>query len=107
MFYALRHYRHPIACLILSAKGGRAAADVFNHGWALFIATEFGSVSSEAVEWALNTCMGEASPERPFGGLDLVWRDLFCSETLLHRCAKRGIVSPRIAQLLQHQLMER
>ena len=97
---ALAYFRLPIATLTLSAKGDRRpAADVFNHEWALF----WGAFSSEGVEWALDTCTAESSPERPFGGLHLVW----LNETLLHRCAGRGIVSARIAQLLRHQLLER
>ena len=95
---ALRPFRLPVARLILSAKGDRPAADVFNHEEALLR-----GASSEAVEWALDTCIAESSPERPFGGLDLVWNGV----TLLHYCARRGKVSPRIVQLLRHQLMER
>ena len=102
MGYALKHFRLPIARLILSAKGDRPAADVFNHEDALFCGAW--SSSSEAVEWALDTCIAESSPERPFGGLNLV---LGSGLTLLHLCAHSGIVSPRIAQLLRHQLMER
>ena len=106
---ALRPFRLPVARLILSAKGDRPAADVFNHKQALFLFSRVPSLgaryasSSEAVEWALDTCIAESSPERPFGGLDLVWNGV----TLLHYCARRGKVSPRIAQLLRHQLMER
>ena len=104
MQYALKHFRLPIARLILSAKGDdRPAADVFNHKNALLYAALL-SASSEAIEWALDTCIAEATPGRPFGGLNLVRRD---GETLLHSCAGEGTVSPRIAQLLRHQLMER
>ena len=95
---ALMHFRLPIARLILSAKGDRPAADVFNHGGALY----FCARSSEAVEWALDTCTAE-SPERPFGGLNLVYE----GKPFLHHYAEWGIVSPRIAQLLRHQLTER
>ena len=102
---ALWHSRLPIAHLILSAKGNRLAADVFNHEDALFGGAYWSLSSSEAVEWALDMCIAESSPERPFGGLNLVWE--YKCRTLLHSCAERGIVSPRIAQLLRHQLMER
>ena len=105
MEYALKHSRLPIARLILSTKGDRPAADVFNHGDALFWGGRYSSSSSsEAIEWVLDTCIAESSPERPFGGLNLV---LGSGRTFLHHCAFRGIVSPRIAQLLRHQLMER
>ena len=60
-------------------------------------------MSSDMVEWALDTCMAEA-PERPLGGLN---SESIGAGNLLHRCASVGIVSPRIARLLRHQLKER
>ena len=97
MHYAMWHSRIPTARLILSAKGDRTSADVFNHEQALFFAR-----SSEAVEWALETCTEEV-PGIPFGGLNLV----SVAGTLLHRCAAQWIVTSRIAQQLRHQLGER
>ena len=102
---ALRHFRLSIARLILSAKGDdRPAADVFNHEEAL-LGAAWHWASSEAIEWALDTCIAEATPGRPFGGLNLAWN--VDGQTLLYSCAERGSVSLRIAQLLRHQLMER
>ena len=99
MHYAMWNSRLPIARLILSAKGDRPAADVFNHEQALFYTR-----SSEVVEWALDTCIKESPAGRLFDGLNLV---SVGAGSLLHHCAFFGMVSPRIAQLLRHQLKER
>ena len=95
---ALFYGRIDVAKLILSTGMvvlGVTAADVFNHGGALFNA-----ISAEGVQWALDNCMADSSPERPFGALKL---ESPSGETLLQHCIKNNIANPRIAQMLMHQ----
>ena len=75
---------------------GATTADVFNHGEALFDAR---SGSAKVVEWALEKCMADSSPERPFEGLKLE----SSGETLLQHYIEKNIASPHIAQMLKHQ----
>ena len=72
---------------------GATAADVFNHGEALFYAD-----SAELVEWALARCMADSSPERPFGGLKL---ESSSGKTLLEHCVDNKIATPCLRKMLQ------
>ena len=76
---------------------GATAADVFNHREALFQAK---SRSAEVVEfeWALEKCMADSSPERPFGGLNLESQS---GRTLLQHCEDKTIATPCIRGMLQ------
>ena len=72
---------------------------LINQGEALF---ESGSAA--VVEFLLEKCMANSSPERPFGGPELKQKT---GETLLEHCIRKDILSNRVAEMLKQQLMER
>ena len=73
-------------------------ADLLNEGEALFE-----SRAIEVVEFVLDKCMADSSPERPFGGLKLKSSS---GKTFLQHCIEKNITTPSIVEKLKHQLME-
>ena len=74
-------------------------ADLLNEGEALFESRKLA-----VVEFVLEKCMADSSPERPFGGPKL---KLPTGETLLEHCIRKSIFTTNIGEMLNQHLTER